>query len=130
MPSAALEVSAHHVFVGDSTGWLHLHKQDIPRPGQLARLVHSSRVRVPASDAPTPIVGCQYLPFCQGTQSPALLVTARDSTLAVVRIAKEVRPGGRAPPVCLRGGLALRRLGLGRSPRDAPPDARSAVSWR
>lgn len=76
--------------MGDNTGWIHSLKQEIPRQGTLAKLTHLAKLRVPASDVATPIVGVQYVAFCTATNSPVLLVTGFDSTLAIIKLNQEV----------------------------------------
>ncbi|KAG2432405.1 hypothetical protein HYH02_012976 [Chlamydomonas schloesseri] len=101
----AIECSNHHVFVGDSTGTLHLYTCEL-KERQLSRLRPAFRLRLalPGSSSSSSgssngsggggggssVTTLQYVPFCRATDSPVLLAALQDGSLCVVK-ANEVR---------------------------------------
>ncbi|KAG2439605.1 hypothetical protein HXX76_004957 [Chlamydomonas incerta] len=98
----AVECSNHHVFVGDSTGTLHLYACEL-KERQLSRLRPAFRLRLalPGSSSSSHAGGAggaggcavttlQYVPFCRATDSAVLLAALQDGSLCVVR-ANEAR---------------------------------------
>eukprot|EP00198_Chlamydomonas_reinhardtii_P008657 XP_001697994.1 predicted protein [Chlamydomonas reinhardtii] len=99
----AIECSNHHVFVGDSTGTLHLYACEL-KERQLSRLRPAFRLRLalPGSSSSSSshaaggagggcsVTTLQYVPFCRATDSPVLLAALQDGSLCVVK-ANEVR---------------------------------------
>ena len=80
------QVSNHHLFVGDSLGFLHLFRADVKQDGQLQKLVWCMKLRVPPSGSNASVTGTEFVPFCRTTDTPILLCTCSDGTFAIVRV--------------------------------------------
>lgn len=90
----ALECTTQHVFVGDSYGWLHRYKSEM-KAGQLQPLDWAQKVRVGGggdskatggSGGSSGVVTVQYMSFCVATSSPALLTTAQDASVLLLKL--------------------------------------------
>lgn len=84
----SLEVSNHHLFVGDSSGQLHLYKLDMRQDGQLNKLVSCMKLKLGTlGSAPAAaITRIEFVPFCRTTDTPILLCTVSDGSFAIVRV--------------------------------------------
>ena len=82
----SIEVSNHHLFIGDSTGNLHLYRLDRKHDGQLNKLISCMKLKVPLGISPAAITRIEFVPFCRTTDTPILLCTCSDGTLAIIRV--------------------------------------------
>ncbi|KXZ45854.1 hypothetical protein GPECTOR_50g648 [Gonium pectorale] len=83
----ALDSSNHHVFLGDSSGTLHMYACEM-HERQLSRLRPAGRLRLAAPGggaASAPVTALQYVPFCRATDTPVLMAALQDGSLCIVR---------------------------------------------
>ncbi len=120
--TTAIDVSNHHVFVGDSTGTLHLLACEL-HGKQLTKLRHTTKLRLApggaqaaaaataaAAAAGAPAVAglvsscavtvLQYVPYCHATDTAIVMAAMQDGSLVIVRT-NEV---GRSMLACLSKG--------------------------
>jgi len=111
----AVAISNHHVFAGDSYGFVHLYRCEM-QDGSVHRLVWHSKLHVTASHK-SPVHQVEYVPFCRSTDTPVLLCSCRDGTIAIVSIHEkhhrmELHSRCAAPPMARNMRIALCPLSI------------------
>ncbi|GAX78799.1 hypothetical protein CEUSTIGMA_g6236.t1 [Chlamydomonas eustigma] len=85
---SAVEVSNHHIFAGDSAGFIHILRCEM-QGGQLHRLLWQMKLSVLRAQK-APVIHLEFVPFCRATDTPILLSNSRDGTVSLVKVQEKM----------------------------------------